>query len=264
MTPTQYELATLAATIPIPDCWKDGEDSQDELVFRANRAFDLWRICGQVIADAPAMVAAMVAKSEERLRFYSQFPKGERVALEDFLKIALPGKSSAARGAKWQAFRTRGFSGEVDPENPGHDSDQFESRLISDRRDGFSLAELRLVFERFKRFADEDSAQIASRKGAKAAAARHSRKQAETDAKRSAAKNRTGRGYVAPEPGLSSDEIARKVVAGLAKSQERRNAVKKRLADGKATKSTPKQAPEARKQDSKPAGQTVGPRKQKK
>ena len=233
--PTQYELATLAAAIPIPDCWRDDEENAEELVYRANRAIDLWQICGKVIADAPASDANRAEKAEARRLFYSQFPDAETVLLNDFLKVALPTKSQAERESKWREFRGCGFSGEIDTSKLERDREHVDSRVKSDLSDGLPLAGLRLVYECFAKFTREAYAIVASDKAAAAATARHLPKQREADAKSEASRLRKGRGYVAPEADLSPEAIAGKVVAGLAKIQERKLSAKKRVANSNLT-----------------------------
>lgn len=256
MIPTQYELATLAAAIPIPDCWKDDEDNREELVYRANRAFDLWQICGGLIAAAPEALAAKAEKVETRALFYSQFSEFSdtgSVPLEAFLKAVMPSKPLADSTLTWWRFRTRNLEG----------WDQISNRMKPDSIEGLSLVGLHIICGQFLRFNAERAAVIASDKAATAARARHLPERQEADAKSEAAEARNGRGYVAPKPGLSLDALFGKAIMGAAKAQERRLSAKKRAAKPGIETSAPKQAPATSTQKPAPAKQKKTPRKQK-
>ena len=155
--PTQSELATLAASIQIPNDQSIG----DEIEFRANRAFDLWRICGGLLEGAPAMVAAMVAKADERREFYSKI----KVPLDEFLKAARPGESLTDSKIKWKAYRKRNFAPE--------DLDRIGARNKSDRTEGLHVEGLHVVARDFLSFIEREAAKAKKTRGRKGAIARH-------------------------------------------------------------------------------------------
>ena len=254
--PSQYELTTLAASIPIPDCWKDDAENNDELLYRANRAFDLWQICGGLIADAPATLAAKAIKTDARELFYSKFSDfadEASVPLIAFLETVMPGKPLADSSQIWWNFRIRNLEG----------WDQISARMRPDWLEGLPLVGLHIIYERFRRFDAERAAVIASDKAATAAKARHLSARKEADAKREAEKARKGRGYVAPEPRVLLDTVLEKAWAGAVKNQERRLSAKKRAAKPGIETSAPKQAPATSTQKPAPAKQKKTPRKQK-
>lgn len=262
--PTQYELATLAAAIPIHDCWKDDEENAEELVYRANRAFDLWQICGGLIADAPTAIAAKEAQATAQRDFDAQFPPGERVSLKDFLKFTLPDQSLEKRNLMWGKFRTVGyprsefdfskgetiscsisdidFSTGIDvPGLAKQEQDAHLKRQVdADRSEGLPRAGLKYLVARFERFLNENKAWKYSKRASsgglgkdKNEKARALEKANEQQLKVDTAEGRKGRGYSKPkpepepEPELEPEVLANKVVVELAKIQELKKKSKK-------------------------------------
>lgn len=240
-SPSQYELATLAAAIPIHDSMKDGEHFEGELAYRAHHAFELWKICGQLIASEPAMAAAMEAKTENRLRFYLQFPDGESVPLDDFLRAVRPSESLATSRAKWRKFRLHDL---------GRDSETTEGLrqagliLDEEKRKGLRRAGLHLVCDRFLSFVELQTRLAASDRSAKAASARHAPTRNEKAAKSKALEDRKWkRGKSAPP--MSKEQVAgetadiiEKVTQRLAENQVKKDLLKKRVAGSRTGKPT--------------------------
>jgi hypothetical protein len=78
MNPTQYELATLAATQT--GCPAD----------RAKIALALWNACGELLERESAISARAADRESRRAAALADLGGGDTVALELFLKVAMP------------------------------------------------------------------------------------------------------------------------------------------------------------------------------
>ena len=163
--PTQFELATLAAAIPIKRAFKyDGgmpnETFKDDLSYRAHPASDLWRICEQVIEAAPNMVALMAEKAA--LIREAEF----RLSLNELLNRLMPRTKKKEQKRWWLDYRTK-FLGDVDQKTKDeaegigsghnrvldHPSEIFTragiDRVAKDAVQGFPLQGIKTIMEHF-------------------------------------------------------------------------------------------------------------------
>lgn len=157
--PTPYELATLAAAIPIKRAFKyDGgmpnETFKDELSYRAHHAYDLWRICEQVIDDAPIMVELMAEKKAAiREADFSKIP------LDELLNKLMRGKPED-KLRWWRDYRAAFFGG--------------DRQVTKDRTEGIERAGVKTVMEHFRAWKTKEQRKIkreATSKGGKATSA---------------------------------------------------------------------------------------------
>lgn len=162
MNPTQFELSSIAALIALPDKVDEELADLDESEYRAHLAYNLWQACGEVLATRTTRNSKWAAKRESEREFLSQFKSTERVPLEDFFEIVLPGAKSQRCIEKWKAYlgmriqEMSKWDSDSTPMSKGELDDAVESDIQEHHRVGLERRGLHLESKRFLEFVNDD------------------------------------------------------------------------------------------------------------
>jgi len=159
--PTQYELATIAAT-------QTGTPVQ-----RAAAALDLWKACGAALereADLQASIDADHAKYDE---ISAMFAGRETITIEEFLREVMPQSKTEDRMRKFREWirRTIAFHDKL----AGAELERTaEAAIKRDRENGIPFVNACAMAEMFTKFLDVDRREKKTARAKKGAAAKKS------------------------------------------------------------------------------------------
>jgi len=98
MKPTQFELATLAAT-------QQGSPHQ-----QAQAALALWKACGDELAREATFQDAVTAEDDRRAQIQALFNDSETVSLDGFLRATMPQSKPEDRLRKFREWTRRSIA----------------------------------------------------------------------------------------------------------------------------------------------------------
>jgi len=170
--PTQYELATLAATI------------QGAPLDRAQAALAIWKACGETLEHEAEFQARVESRAQADESTDAQFPPGERLSFEAFLKAILPASKPERRAKMFRDFArdyipaTRRLNAEYgfpggDELSPAALENRVADWMASIRTEGLSRATANSIAPHFAKFVQRTDLEQRTQRGKAGAAAKN-------------------------------------------------------------------------------------------